>query len=58
MKVLCQKALEVLVEESNVQVVGAPVTICKAFGVSISGNFAGVAFLGTKLLLVALQVDQ
>ena len=28
-KLLCQKALEVLVEESNVQVVSAPVTICK-----------------------------
>lgn len=28
-KVLCEKALEVLVEESNVQRVDAPVTICK-----------------------------
>ena len=28
-KVLCQKALEVLVDESNVQRVDAPVTICK-----------------------------
>lgn len=28
-KVLCQKALEVLVEESNVQRVDAPVTVCK-----------------------------
>ena len=27
-KVLCQKALEVLVEESNVQRVDAPVTVC------------------------------
>jgi len=27
-KVLCQKAMEVLVEESNVQRVDAPVTIC------------------------------
>lgn len=28
-KVLCAKALEVLVEESNVQRVDAPVTVCK-----------------------------
>lgn len=28
-KVLCEKALEILVEESNVQRVDAPVTICK-----------------------------
>ena len=28
-KELCEKALEVLVEESNVQRVDAPVTICK-----------------------------
>lgn len=28
-KSLCEKALEVLVEESNVQRVDAPVTICK-----------------------------
>eukprot|EP00879_Flechtneria_rotunda_P018032 GHRR01018899.1.p1 GENE.GHRR01018899.1~~GHRR01018899.1.p1 ORF type:complete len:184 (+),score=18.86 GHRR01018899.1:184-735(+) len=28
-KILCQKALEVLVEESNVQRVDAPVTVCK-----------------------------
>ena len=28
-KSLCQKALEVLVEESNVQRVDAPVTICE-----------------------------
>ena len=28
-KVLCQKALEVLVEESNVQRVDAPVTVCE-----------------------------
>lgn len=28
-KTLCQKALEVLVEESNVQRVDAPVTVCK-----------------------------
>lgn len=28
-KVLCQKALEILVEEGNVQRVDAPVTICK-----------------------------
>ena len=28
-KVLCEKALEVLVEESNVQRVDAPVTICE-----------------------------
>lgn len=27
-KLLCQKALEVLVEESNVQRVDAPVTVC------------------------------
>jgi len=27
-KVLCEKALEILVEESNVQRVDAPVTIC------------------------------
>jgi hypothetical protein len=27
--VLCQKALEVLVEESNVQRVDAPVTVCE-----------------------------
>lgn len=31
-KVLCQKALEVLVEESNVQRVDAPVTVCKHTG--------------------------
>jgi hypothetical protein len=30
-KTLCQKALEVLVEESNVQRVDAPVTICEFF---------------------------
>jgi serine/threonine-protein phosphatase 4 catalytic subunit len=29
-KTLCEKALEVLVEESNVQRVDAPVTICGA----------------------------
>lgn len=29
-KVLCQKALEVLVEESNVQRVDAPVTVCES----------------------------
>ncbi len=28
-KILCLKALEVLVEESNVQRVDAPVTVCK-----------------------------
>lgn len=28
-KTLCQKALEVLVEESNVQRVDAPVTVCE-----------------------------
>lgn len=28
MKVLCQKAREILVDESNVQKVDAPVTIC------------------------------
>ena len=28
-KQLCEKALEILVEESNVQRVDAPVTICK-----------------------------
>jgi serine/threonine-protein phosphatase 4 catalytic subunit len=28
-KILCQKALEILVEESNVQRVDAPVTVCK-----------------------------
>lgn len=28
-KILCQKALEVLVEESNVQRVDAPVTVCE-----------------------------
>ncbi len=28
-KTLCEKALEILVEESNVQRVDAPVTICK-----------------------------
>ncbi len=27
-KILCQKALEILVEESNVQKVDGPVTIC------------------------------
>jgi hypothetical protein len=31
-KVLCQKALEVLVEESNVQRVDAPVTVCECMG--------------------------
>ena len=29
-KSLCEKALEILVEEGNVQRVDAPVTICKA----------------------------
>lgn len=29
-KILCQKALEVLVEESNVQRVDAPVTVCES----------------------------
>ena len=29
-KTLCQRALEVLVEESNVQRVDAPVTICES----------------------------
>lgn len=28
-KTLCQKALEILVEESNVQRVDAPVTVCE-----------------------------
>jgi len=28
-KLLCQKALEILVEESNVQRVDSPVTICE-----------------------------
>ena len=28
-KLLCQKAVEILVEESNVQRVDAPVTICE-----------------------------
>lgn len=28
-KLLCEKSIEVLVEESNVQRVDAPVTICK-----------------------------
>jgi len=31
-KVLCHKALEVLVEESNVQRVDAPVTVCELLG--------------------------
>ena len=31
-KTLCQKALEVLVEESNVQRVDGPVTVCKLPG--------------------------
>lgn len=29
-KDLCEKALEILVEESNVQQVDAPITICKS----------------------------
>lgn len=29
-KMLCDKALEILVEESNVQRVDSPVTICKS----------------------------
>lgn len=28
-KILCQKAMEILVEESNVQRVDAPVTVCE-----------------------------
>ena len=35
-KVLCEKALEVLVEESNVQRVDAPVTICRLLSASYS----------------------
>ena len=35
-KVLCEKALEVLVEESNVQRVDAPVTICRLLFASYS----------------------
>jgi serine/threonine-protein phosphatase 4 catalytic subunit len=34
-KVLCQRALEVLVEESNVQRVDAPVTVCKHPGANV-----------------------
>ena len=37
-KALCEKALEILVEEGNVQRVDAPVTICKspyAFGIAV-----------------------
>lgn len=30
-KMLCDKALEILVEESNVQRVDSPVTICKSY---------------------------
>ena len=35
-KLLCEKALEVLVEESNVQRVDAPVTICRPLSASSS----------------------
>jgi hypothetical protein len=34
-KTLCEKATEILVEESNVQRVDAPVTICKQSSASI-----------------------
>lgn len=33
-KTLCQKALEILVEESNVQRVDAPVTVCTCSHIS------------------------
>ena len=39
-KELCQKALEILVEESNVQRVDAPVTICERASALCSGNKA------------------
>ena len=42
-KVLCEKALEVLVEESNVQRVDAPVTICKLLSASYSPTHCSVA---------------
>ncbi len=38
-KVLCEKALEVLVEESNVQRVDAPVTICRPLSPSCSSPY-------------------
>lgn len=37
-KALCLKAMEILVEESNVQRVDAPVTVCTPFSLSLSSS--------------------
>lgn len=38
MKQLCEKAVEILVEEANVQRVDAPVTICELPAISAASN--------------------
>jgi serine/threonine-protein phosphatase 4 catalytic subunit len=41
-KTLCEKAIEILVEESNVQRVDSPVTICKLIsGASLQAHAQG-----------------
>lgn len=42
-KQLCQKALEVLVEESNVQRVDSPVTVCKSTPEQIVAGLQAIA---------------
>ena len=56
-KDLCEKALEILVEESNVQRVDAPITICTycMFALSASGCSKGF-FLRARL--VSLPVSK
>ena len=44
-KALCAKAREILVEESNVQRVDAPVTVSYDVSTSASLNFTNVCFL-------------
>ena len=58
-KTLCQKALEILVEESNVQRVDAPVTVCEHRSPAGPASSSGRAWLParprTAILSLALS---
>ena len=53
-KLLCEKALEILVEEGNVQRVDAPVTICES-ATHVQSQHACQALLSVKQLDEVLQ---